>query len=65
LFLHENWTPHATVDKLKLQFELRKNPIDRNLNLAKQMVEACFASEDYKDGRKAFAEERTPVFKGH
>jgi len=29
------------------------------------MVEACFASEDYKEGRKAFAEERTPGFKWH
>lgn len=49
----------------RAMLELRKNPADRNLNLAKQMVEACFASEDYNEGRKAFAEKRTPVFKGH
>ncbi len=37
---------------------------EKDLITARQMVKECFASEDYKEGRKAFAEKRTPVFKG-
>ena len=44
--------------------EIRKNPEDRDLNGVKAMVDTCFTSEDYKEGRKAFAEKRTPQFQG-
>ncbi|MBL4868692.1 MAG: hypothetical protein JKY67_20200, partial [Pseudomonadales bacterium] len=44
------------------QFE--SNPEDRDYELLKNMVDACFSSSDYKEGRLAFMEKRTPNFTG-
>ena len=44
--------------------ELLKDPDDRDTGLCDRVVDACFASEDYKEGRAAFMEKRAPRFAG-
>jgi 1,4-dihydroxy-2-naphthoyl-CoA synthase len=36
----------------------------RDLARAQALIDACFRSEDYSEGRKAFAGKRKPQFKG-
>jgi enoyl-CoA hydratase/carnithine racemase len=44
--------------------ELSKNPDQRDVDRARSMILACFASTDYKEGREAFAQKRLPQFQG-
>lgn len=44
--------------------ELSKASPAADIALCERMVQACFDSEDYVEGRRAFMEKRRPVFRG-
>jgi enoyl-CoA hydratase/carnithine racemase len=44
--------------------EVMKEDSKRNLKRSQELVEACFKSRDYTEGRTAFMEKRKPVFTG-
>lgn len=44
--------------------EAAKLSAEPDLDLCRQLVEDCYASEDYVEGQKAFAEKRPPNYKG-
>lgn len=54
-----------TVGSIKtLVDEAMKDESARDMALCRQVVDRCFASEDYVEGRTAFMQKRKPVFKG-
>ena len=44
--------------------EITRNGTTFDHALCERLVEECFASEDYVEGRRAFMEKRTPIFRG-
>ncbi|MBL8700009.1 MAG: enoyl-CoA hydratase/isomerase family protein [Alphaproteobacteria bacterium] len=54
-----------TVGSIKaIAQQIVKDPTQRDLGMCDAMVEKCFASQDYIEGRRAFMEKRKPVFTG-
>ena len=54
-----------TVRALKVAIrEARRDPAKRDLDRVASLVEACFRSEDYREGQAAFMEKRRPLFRG-
>ena len=53
-----------TLRALKTTVRELLRGVDADLDLSRQQVAACFASQDYQEGRRAFIEKRKPVFQG-
>jgi enoyl-CoA hydratase/carnithine racemase len=54
-----------TVAAMKfISTQVLADPGDRDLARCEAMVAACFASEDFVEGRRAFMEKRKPEFRG-
>lgn len=58
---------NAPLTLAAAKFAIRQtgtDPADRDLDQAARMIETCFNSEDYREGRRAFMEKRKPNFQG-
>jgi enoyl-CoA hydratase/carnithine racemase len=54
-----------TLAALKRGFlEYERPAAERDVGRMQAMIDACFASEDYREGRDAFAAKRKPQFNG-
>jgi enoyl-CoA hydratase/carnithine racemase len=59
----ENAPLTVAAGKYAIQ-QMQKDPAERDVEGVARRVQACFDSADYKEGRTAFMEKRTPKFEG-
>lgn len=58
---------NAPLTMAAAKFAIRQTAMDpaaRDLDEVERMLEACFNSEDYREGRRAFMQKRKPKFQG-
>jgi enoyl-CoA hydratase/carnithine racemase len=60
-----NNAPLTIAAVKKSVVEMGRNESERDIATCDRMVDTCFASKDYIEGRDAFMEKRKPVFQGH
>ncbi len=53
-----------TINALKRTVAELVKGADADLALSDHLVKACFESQDFIEGRRAFMEKRRPVFRG-
>jgi enoyl-CoA hydratase len=56
--------PLTTAAAKFIVTELSKDPDERDLTRGSAMIDRCFESRDYEEGRRAFLEKRKPEFSG-
>jgi len=44
--------------------ESYKDRAERDMRTVRTMIDNCFSSDDYREGRRAYKEKRKPVFRG-
>ena len=58
---------NAPLTMAAAKFAIRQTALDptaRDLDQVARMIDVCFSSDDYREGRRAFMEKRKPNFKG-